>query len=37
MLQTDSDEDAPEIPGFKEAERRAYARNVFWIFERSGA
>ena len=37
VLQTDSDEDAPEIPGFRAAERRAYARNVFWIFERSGA
>lgn len=37
VLQTDSDEDAPEIPGFTAAEKRAYARNVFWIFERSGA
>ena len=37
VLQTDADREAPEIAGFAEAERRAYARNVFWIFERTGA
>jgi hypothetical protein len=33
----DSDEAAPEIAGLTPAGRRAYARNVFWLFERSGA
>jgi 16S rRNA (guanine966-N2)-methyltransferase len=37
VLQTDADREAPEIAGFAEAERRAYTRNVFWIFERTGA
>jgi 16S rRNA (guanine966-N2)-methyltransferase len=37
VLQMDSDEAAPEIAGLTPAGRRAYARNVFWLFERSGA
>ena len=37
VLQTDSDEEAPEIAGLSPAGRRAYARNVLWLFERSGA
>jgi 16S rRNA (guanine966-N2)-methyltransferase len=37
VLQTDSDEEAPEIAGLAAAGRRAYARNVLWLFERSGA
>jgi 16S rRNA (guanine966-N2)-methyltransferase len=36
VIQTDSDEGAPEIEGLAAPERRAYARNVFWLFERSG-
>jgi 16S rRNA (guanine966-N2)-methyltransferase len=36
VLQTDSDAAAPEIAGLAAAGRRAYARNVFWLFERSG-
>lgn len=34
VVQTDSDEEAPEIPGLAPVERRPYARNVFWFFER---
>ena len=37
VLQMDADREAPKIAGFAGAERRAYARNVFWIFERSRA
>jgi len=37
VLQTDSDEASPEIAGLSPAGRRAYARNVLWLFERSGA
>jgi len=37
VLQTDSDEESPEIAGLSPAGRRAYARNVLWLFERSGA
>jgi 16S rRNA (guanine966-N2)-methyltransferase len=37
VLQTDSDEDAPEIAGLAPPKRRAYARNVFWLLERPGA
>jgi 16S rRNA (guanine966-N2)-methyltransferase len=37
VLQTDSDEAAPEIAGLAPSGRRAYARNVFWLFERSGS
>jgi 16S rRNA (guanine(966)-N(2))-methyltransferase RsmD len=36
VLQTDSDESPPEIRGLERVSRRAYARNVFWFFERSG-
>lgn len=36
VIQTDSDEEAPEIAGLTPPGRRAYARNVFWLFERSG-
>ena len=36
VLQTDADEEAPGIEGFSAPERRAYARNVFWIFKRNG-
>jgi 16S rRNA (guanine966-N2)-methyltransferase len=37
VIQTDSDEGEPEIAGLAAPARRAYARNVFWLFERSGA
>ena len=36
VIQTDSDEGEPEIAGLAAPARRAYARNVFWLFERSG-
>jgi 16S rRNA (guanine966-N2)-methyltransferase len=36
VLQTDSGDEAPEIPGLLPPERRAYARNVFWLFDRPG-
>jgi 16S rRNA (guanine966-N2)-methyltransferase len=37
VLQLDSDESPPEIPGLARVSRRAYARNVFWFFEPAGA
>jgi 16S rRNA (guanine(966)-N(2))-methyltransferase RsmD len=37
VLQTDADREAPEIAGFSEPQRRAYSRNVFWIYDRRGA
>ena len=37
VLQTDSDEEGPEIAGLSPAGSRAYGRNVLWLFERSGA
>ena len=37
VLQTDADREAPEIAGFSAPQRRAYSRNVFWIYERTGA
>ena len=37
VLQTDADREAPEIAGFSEPQRRPYSRNVFWIYERTGA
>lgn len=36
VLQTDADGEAPEIAEFSAPERRAYSRNVFWIYERTG-
>ena len=36
VLQTDSDREAPDIPSLDPPVRRAYARNVFWLFERPG-
>jgi 16S rRNA (guanine(966)-N(2))-methyltransferase RsmD len=37
VLQTDADREAPEIAGFSAPQQRAYSRNVFWIYERTGA
>lgn len=37
VVQTDSDQTVPGIPGFASPERRAYARNVLWLFEKPGA
>ena len=37
VVQTDSNEEAPEIAGLVPAGRRAYGRNVFWLFERDAA
>lgn len=35
VVQTDSDAEAPELPGLALNTRRAYGRNVFWFFERA--
>ena len=37
VVQTDSNEEALEIAGLVPAGRRAYGRNVFWLFERDAA
>ncbi len=37
VLQTDSNASPPEILGLERVSRRAYARNVFWFFERTSA
>jgi 16S rRNA (guanine966-N2)-methyltransferase len=37
VVQTDSNEEGPEIAGLVPAGRRAYGRNVFWLFERDAA
>lgn len=37
VVQTDSGAEPPELPGLALGNRRAYGRNVFWLFERSGA
>lgn len=37
VVQTDSNGEAPEIAGVIPAGRRAYGRNVFWLFERDAA
>lgn len=36
VVQTDLDASAPELPGLSLRERRAYGRNVFWLFGRAG-
>jgi len=37
VVQTDSISEAPEIADLLPGERRAYGRNVFWLFERDAA
>jgi 16S rRNA (guanine966-N2)-methyltransferase len=37
VVQTDSNSEAPEIAALVPVERRAYGRNVFWLFERDAA